>query len=226
MVAVRKRFNRQALIGAKDLKLPRVGAVLDLYFGVEQRILLTQAERKSCNLRRQAVRANDKSVGPDLGGHRGIANEVKYRLAPVGARGKEVSSDQRKSAPVRDIIKEVGNFKVGGVGLKPRVYGVFRGRARAHALFKSSLERNIHVVQAVQHRAVHYKPRVLEVEIEVAELVVHLAVPVARPCPVHAARFCAERGGTWIVPSTYAVNLSGVVFEVALEHRTLNSVAR
>ena len=93
VVAVGKRLQRQALVGAKDLKFPRIGAVLYLHFSVVQRILFAQAERKPRHLGCQAVGANDESVGPDLGSHRGIANEVKHRLASVGARGKEVGSD-------------------------------------------------------------------------------------------------------------------------------------
>ena len=84
----------------------------------------------------------------------------------------------------------------------------------------------VEVVEALKHCAVNGKTGLPEVEVEPAELIVDLAVAIARSVPIYPAGFGGKLGAARIVPATKAVYLRGIVFKVAAEHRPFDAVAR
>ena len=77
VVAVAKGLNGKALVGPKHLKFAAVGSVLDLDFGVVQRILRSQAEREGAHLGGEAGGPHHKTICPKGCGQRRIPHEFK-----------------------------------------------------------------------------------------------------------------------------------------------------
>ena len=84
----------------------------------------------------------------------------------------------------------------------------------------------IDVVQALKQGAIHHKTGLLKVEVEPAELIVDLAVAIARSVPIYPAGFGGKQGAARIVPATEAVYLRGIAFKITAEHRPFDTVAR